>query len=162
MPKSQLAHDLLKISEDLVASAKPRQANLKRAISTAYYALFHCLSESCANHFIGKKKNGRAAWRQTYRALQHGFAKKACDSVNDSKQRKILEKFPDEIQDFALQFYNMQIKRHEADYDPYSRYRKSQVLADISATREVIRAFEAAPTSDRRAFAALVLFQRRD
>ncbi|WP_139198846.1 hypothetical protein [Xaviernesmea oryzae] len=161
MPKSQLAHDLLKTAEDLIARKNPRQSNLKRAVSTAYYALFHCLSESCANNLI-TKRNGKAAWRQSYRALQHSFAKKACDSLNDRKQRVILEKFPDEIQDFALQFYNMQLKRHEADYDPYSKFQKSQVLTDLRATEAVIRGFEACSSAHRQAFTALVLFQRRD
>lgn len=161
MPKSRLAHDLLAAAEVLVTASKPPQANLRRSISTAYYALFHCLCENCANYFIGKN-NGKAAWRQTYRALQHGFAKKACNSVTDKKQREILEKFPDEIQDFALQFYNMQLKRHEADYDPYAKFKKSQVITDIAAAREAIRGFEGSSSADKRAFAALVLFQQRD
>ncbi|MGP4749879.1 hypothetical protein [Agrobacterium pusense] len=161
MPKSQLAHDLLTTARELVDKKNPRQANLKRAVSSVYYAMFHCLCESCANNFIGKS-NGKAAWRQTYRALQHTFAKKACDSVNDKKQKAILEKFPDEIQDFANQFYNMQLKRHEADYDPYIRFKKSAVIADIRMIEATIKAFEAVSSADRKAFSALVLFQRRD
>ena len=161
MPKSQFALDLLAVARELVNAKNPRQANLKRAVSTVYYAMFHCLCESCANTFVGKG-NGRAAWRQTYRALQHTFAKKACDSVNDKKQRAILEKFPDEIQDFANQFYNMQLKRHEADYDPYMKLKKSAVITDIRMIEATIKAFEEVPTADKKAFSALVLFQRRD
>lgn len=44
-------HDLVAAAQDLVGDGKgaPRQANLRRAISTAYYDLFHCLAECCAD-----------------------------------------------------------------------------------------------------------------
>ncbi|MGI8397817.1 hypothetical protein ACRYWZ_15700 [Agrobacterium deltaense] len=162
MQGSQLAKDLLKTSRELVlvTKGKPRQSNLRRAVSTAYYALFHCMSCNCANSVIGKGKgHGKAAWRQSYRALQHTFAKNACDA-NSGKQRPILQKFPAEIQDFANQFYSMQIKRHNADYDPYERFTKSAVLADIAIAESVITEFEKVADVHRRAFAALVLFQQ--
>jgi uncharacterized protein (UPF0332 family) len=39
-------HDLLQVASRLAQSSlgKPKQAHLKRAISTAYYAMFHTLS----------------------------------------------------------------------------------------------------------------------
>ena len=117
---------------------------------------------SIANSVIGKGQNhGKQAWRQTYRALQHKFAKSACDT-NNGKIKPILERFPNEIQDFAYQFYSMQIKRHEADYDPYCKLKNSTVITDINAVERVILGFENSPISDRKAFAALVLFQRRN
>lgn len=163
MPSSLLARDLIKTAEYLVSvsNRKPRQADLRRAISTAYYALFHSLCNNCANCFVGKGPDyPKAAWQRAYRALSHGFAKEACNQ-NKANRLNILEKFPDEIQDFAIQFYNMQIKRHNADYDPMFKAEKSTVQADIDTVKEAIRGFEEAPLSDRRAFATLVLFQDR-
>ena len=51
---------------------KPSQADLKRAISTAYYAVFHVLAKQCADAFAGSGP-GRSdkAWNQVYRALEH-------------------------------------------------------------------------------------------
>lgn len=158
MPKSQHAHDLIKVAESLISAGRPKQAHLKRSISTLYYALFHCLAENCANFLVGKR-TGTNAWLQTYRALHHGFAKNACDSQN-KKQREILEKFPEEIQDFALQFYNMQLSRHEADYNPASRFTKSEVLTAISITSAAINGYERTSKQDRKAFSALFLFHR--
>ena len=58
------------------------------------------------------------AWRQAYRALQHGTARQRCE------HQGIIIKFPDEIQDFAERFADMQKKRHEADYDPDATFFK--------------------------------------
>ena len=55
------------------------------------------------------------AWRQTYRALQHGPARERCAHGN-------IEWFPNEIQDLAYVFVNMQKKRHSADYDPEAAF----------------------------------------
>ncbi|WHA40574.1 hypothetical protein [Agrobacterium larrymoorei] len=160
MHNSPLAADLLQLSQALADGAEPDQATLRRAVSTAYYAMFHCLCQTCADLFIGAE-GSKAAWRQTYRALQHGFAKNACN-LQDKKQGEILQKFPVEIRNFANQFYNMQLKRHNADYDPYVRVEQSAVVVDILTVREAIDQFENTTEKDKRAFASLVLFQRRD
>ncbi|NTA16022.1 hypothetical protein [Agrobacterium tumefaciens] len=160
MQNLPLAADLLKLSEKLADGAENDQATLRRAVSTAYYAMFHYLCQTCADLFIGEQ-GSKAAWRQTYRALQHAFAKNACN-LHDKKQGPILQKFPAEIQNFANQFYNMQLKRHNADYDPYIRVEQSAVAVDIVTVREAIEQFENTAEKDKRAFASLVLFQRRD
>jgi len=164
MPKSPLARDLIQTAEFLVGASpkqKPRQADLRRAVSTAYYAVFHTLCFNCANCIVGKGKDyPKAAWRRSYRALNHGFAKDACDHTKP-KKAGVLDRFPDEIKDFAYLFYDMQIKRHLADYDPYHKLTKSEVETDISAAKSAIVYFEEAPLSDRKAFTTLVLFQNR-
>lgn len=151
--------DLLKTASDLVdvANGKPRQANLLRATSTTYYALFHTLAKTCANLLIGGPGSikSKPAWRQVYRALEHGYAKNICQ--NGPK----IPNFPQEIQDFANMFVTMQEKRHRADYDPEEKVYKSAVLLDISGVKTAITDFEQAPLKDRRAFAAYVLFRSR-
>ena len=56
---------------------RPRQAMLKRAISTAYYAMFHALCHSNANALIGVSPGPPypMAWTRAYRALDHNFAR---------------------------------------------------------------------------------------
>ena len=48
-------HDLIEVARALAEpdDAPPTQAGLGRAISTAYYAMFHCLAMSAADLFIG-------------------------------------------------------------------------------------------------------------
>lgn len=128
-------------------------------MSTAYYALFHALCRNAADTLIGKTRASRSqpAWLQTYRAVEHGFAKGQC------KDRRTISRFPGAIQDFAEGFVFLQERRHGADYDPSSRFRLSEAETLIERAEEAIAAFERAPLADRRAFAAFVLLkpQRR-
>ena len=100
-------------------------------------------------------KRNNAAWRQVYRALNHAAAKDAC------LRQGVISQFPRQIQNFASLFVTMQIERHAADYDPDGIYFKSAVLNDIRASCAAMRDFIAAPATDRRAFAAWVLFRLR-
>jgi hypothetical protein len=95
------------------------------------------------------------AWNQVYRAVDHGFAKNAC------MDGKVVTKFPKEIEDFANTFVTMQTKRHSADYDPSSRFAKSEVVQDMATVVEAIGKFRTATAKDRRAFCAHVLFKKR-
>jgi len=150
--------DLIASANILVASCKgkPSQVSLRRATSSAYYAMFHCLARSCADLLVGGMNATRSkhAWRQTYRALEHGFTKSACKDG-------LITKFPKAIEDFANTFVTMQEKRHAADYDPAVRLTKSEVVADIKTTEQAIKEFQKVPAKDRRAFAAHVLFKKR-
>ena len=72
-----------------------------------------------------------------------------------------MQKFPQEIEDFGNMFCQLQSKRHSADYDPSSRFLRSEVLSDISAAEVAIRKFQNSPIRDRRAFAAWVALKNR-
>lgn len=92
------------------------------------------------------------AWRQVYRSLDHGPAKKACES-------KTLQQFPSDIIDFGTNFRTLQEQRHLADYDPYLRLTRSEVETYIDIAEDCIRKLLSAASKDRRAFAAFVLFR---
>lgn len=151
-------HDLIDSARFLANAqrGKPSQANLRRAVSTAYYAMFHCLAKSCADLLVGGANAGRSkpAWRQVYRALDHKPCAASC-------KYNIIKKFPKPIEDFANTFVTMQEKRHSADYDPFIVVAKSSVLQDIAIVERAIIAFKSAPTKDKRAFCAFVLFKKR-
>ena len=136
---------------------KPRQSDLKRSVSTVYYALFHTLCRQCADCLIGTKGSDRSnpAWRQAYRAVAHGHAKGCCEN------QKIMKTFPKEIEDFGNAFVTAQIKRHSADYDPAYRVIRSEVIEDINVAEQVIKDFKKCPVKDRRAFSAWVTLTNR-
>ncbi len=156
------SRDLTRIAKHLasgsigVGRGRPRQTELCRAVSTAYYALFHALALCCADSLVGATPSGRSqrAWRQAYRALEHGLAKNRCSSGS-------LGRFPPEIQDFGRLFVTMQRERHIADYDPDAAFSRGDVLSLIDETENVIIRFEEADGRDRRAFAVFVLFRLR-
>ena len=149
-------HGLMEVARTLTESghAPPTQARLRRAVSTAYYAMFHCLAASAADLFIGTERN--PAWHRTYRALEHGRARSAC------RQAQTMPEFPAEIRDFAEAFVVLQIERQQADYAlDTTAYRTSDVLGYIVSVERAISRFEQAAVEARRAFAAHVLFRQR-
>lgn len=152
--------DLIRTASRLAKSGgsrKPRQSDLKRAISTAYYAMFHALCRNCADCLIGGTNSDRSApaWRQAYRAVGHGYAKSQC------MKNEVIRRFPNEVQDFATLFHSLQAKRHSADYDPGSKFTKSDVTEAIRAADLAIRQFQNAHKRDRRAFAAWTAMKNR-
>lgn len=135
--------------------SKPRQADLRRAISTAYYALFHALAKECADRFIGTSAGvSQEAWTQVYRALAHGFAKEQC-----RKAGKLGFSAP--VVQFADTFASLQEERHRADYDPDASYSRADVLVAVANAEQAMRDFRHADKYDRAAFTALVLFRKR-
>jgi hypothetical protein len=74
-----LAHDLLEQAQHLAKRerGRPRQASLRRAISAAYYALFHLLLEEAALQAI---PGSLASWRPvSARSINHGDVKKVAN-----------------------------------------------------------------------------------
>jgi hypothetical protein len=150
--------DLLALAERLARMSpnRPKQAELRRAVSTAYYALFHAMAKNCSDCLVGTTKAARPnrAWGQTYRALDHGPAKTACEGV-----RKI--GFPQEICVCADAFVELQKARHDADYDPHHRLTRAVALEAVERAREGVEGLRHAGSNDRRAFAVHVLMKRR-
>ncbi len=157
-----LEKDLLETAQRLLQPrnrrGRPRQADLRRATSTAYYAVFHALCRLCAVSLIGTRKNTRIAWRQVYRAVEHGCTKKQCAA-------KLLEDrgFPPPVRDFCAAFVQLQEKRHKADYDPSAKFRVKDVEQDIEMAEEAIEAISNQNLSleHRRAFAVWILLRTR-
>ena len=151
--------DFIATARDLAQAGtrgRPRQTNLRRAVSTTYYALFHAIAGCCADTLVGGPSSDRSegAWLQVYRALEHGYARRRC-------AHRDIEKFPIEIQDFANQFVQMQQERHRADYSPTGRFYRDWVLQTIAEAEYQLDRFSRVPLRDRRAFAVHVLMPVR-
>jgi uncharacterized protein (UPF0332 family) len=139
-----------------MANAKrPRQADLKRAVSTAYYALFHALAKDAADLLVGVGGNrSDTAWSQVYRSLQHGDAKNACEGFRNLKPEPPFKLCADI-------FVTLQQKRHDADYDPNCRVLRSEAIELIDMAELAIGNLKASPKRDRREFAVSLLMKKR-
>ena len=134
---------------------RPRQAMLRRAASTAYYAMFHALCQSNADTLVGQSPPGPHTdpWVEAYRALQHGTAKTRLASYIQLMQDPA-------VRNFGQAFVNMQQQRISADYDPRARFVRSEVVASIDRSEAAINAFYNAPTQTRRRLAIYLLVRR--
>ena len=133
---------------------RPRQVMLKRALSTAYYAMFHALCKSNADTLIGSSPRGSDSqtWLQTYRALDHRQARDRLASYRPGNGSA--------FQIFANAFGNLQEHRLYADYNPSRAYSRSQVSALIQRAETAIGAFYNEPAPQRRRLAVFLLLQR--
>lgn len=154
--------------QDLLAQAKqlaevderrPKQANLRRAISAAYYALFHFLVDQSCRNIMGTQ-HSQAAYRHVLaRAFAHSGMRAACESyaggtLKQNAQKGLPASFtiPDEIMSIADTFVALQEKRHSADYDLSERFSRSEVLADVREVETAIRQFNNLPSSNEKTF----------
>ncbi len=133
---------------------RPRQVMLKRALSTAYYAMFHALCQSNADALIGASPRGSDAqtWLQTYRGLDHRQARDRLASYRTGGGSM--------FQSFASAFGNLQQHRLDADYNPRVIYVRSDVSDLIQRAETSIAAFCNAPAAQRRRLAVYLLLQR--
>ena len=114
-----LADDLLELADRL---AKPsftdlEQASLRRAVSTAYYALFHLLVGEFAQLWQGGSANSRF---RLERVLEHALMKEVAQSFSqkewtDWSGERV--KVPVELREVAKAFVSLQQARHDADYN---------------------------------------------
>lgn len=152
MPDPKLADGHLAVARRLATTKRPSQSEIRRSISSSYYAVFHALARSCANALVGKtpSKRPNKAWVEVYRGLNHGICEKACQQANKVN-------FPDCIQEFADAFGQLQAIRHKADYDPALRFGKRDAETWHELARLSVQSLRAATPNDKRAFAAWVL-----
>ncbi len=156
--------DLLNMAEGWATGAvshrrgRPRRADLNRAVSSIYYALFHALAACGADLLVGRTKGSRSetAWRQAYRALEHGRLRRQCSHTGN------IAEFPYGIRKLAFLIVQMQRARHLADYDPSASFSRSHVLKWVGVCRgDTIADFDRVGIQERRAFTVYVLLPMR-
>ena len=151
-----IADDLLNIARRLAAGS-PTQTDLRRAISSIYYAVFNAICQSNADTLVGDNPPDRdqSAWRQAYRALDHGYARRRCQSVQSDGR------FSPAVCELADRFVFFQSRRHQADYDPDESFTPQEALAAVTQVESIISDFRAVAERERRAFAVFVLMRER-
>lgn len=151
-----IAHDLIETARLLVPGGvgSPRQSDLRRAVSTAYYAAFHRLAQCCADRLVGVQAQGTEAWRRVYRSLNHATCKNQCRGAD-------VRGLSNSIRALTDLFVDLYEKRNRADYDPAERLAKSRVVLDLERITEAISRFDRATSSDQRTLSVFLLFRER-
>ena len=134
----------------------PSQESLRRAISGAYYALFHALCYAFADLVVGETPEDRASeeWYQAYRSLDHGHLARQCRHAD-------VNRYSPSLRFFAATFDALQTSRHQADYSPRDNYNQDEALAIIDRAEAAIADFAAASEGERGRFVAYAALRRR-
>ena len=147
---------MARIGLDLVTQARmlatceprrPRQATLRRSVSTAYYGLFHFLIEESTAILFGVGRADGPFRRLAARAFIHARMKSVCTEflkANPQQVHSLLQPFwqpmaiggNQQIRLVAQTFVDLQDDRHTADYDlTMSLSRQDSLNAVVRAER---------------------------
>jgi uncharacterized protein (UPF0332 family) len=145
-------------------AAETTQADLRRAISAAYYGLFHFFLTAASDTIVGADKRDTHYYTLVYRSVEHKQLRGVANHLSRSK--------PDDLPTAPAGGFgaiaevgriagNLLELRHKADYDP--EYACDAVEADLAivAAQEAIKEFMASTADQQRAFLMLLLFKAR-
>jgi hypothetical protein len=109
----------------------PRQVNLRRSVSTAYYGVFHTLLSAAADTFVGVSRRSTNAHELAYRSIDHGPLRDTCKRIQDKPSNFSLDVPPNGfgpgIRTFAAAVFTLSL----ADYIPSYRPTKDDVVVPI-------------------------------
>jgi hypothetical protein len=148
-------------------SGPSRQVDLRRAISSAYYGVFHAVLITVAYMVVGRSRRASPQYALAYRGIDHKDIRElcmiSCRSTPPARYAAFVppDGFGADIQDFAEDLTDLQQQRHAADYDPRLRVDLSDAVVALATARRAMRCWEAAPADERSAFLTLLLFPPR-
>ena len=160
---------LFEQADGLVATqvGRPRQADVRRAISAAYYGVFHAIITQGVNLFVGATNQNSKNYGLAYRSVDHAWLRELCREVqkqtlpNRFRPYEPNNGFGPNIQAFAIALVDLQEKRHVADYDITATMRQSDAVLAVKTARAALRRFSKASKTRRNAFLGLLLFRPR-
>lgn len=154
MSRPSMVERLLSSSEDLLRLKSKSAAYRRRAVSGAYYAIFHALAGVCTKTLLPRE---RATYEleRVYRALEHGSTYQAFGQP--------LLKDHSEIGQIAPLFRQLRDARERADYLPPDKnaFPEAEVIELIKQARLAVELIEKLSSESRRVLAARLLIKDR-
>jgi hypothetical protein len=154
-----LHHGLLEQAQHLLRREKrrPRQASLRRAISTAYYALFHLLVFDAGRVFVGPIKDQALQAR-----IQRSFPHRQLNDVSRAftfqppSAKSQAPRLPHELGDFvkaianpprdlirvATAFVQLFEARQDADYNVDQEYKREEAKELVESAAQAFEAWD--------------------
>ena len=135
--------DLLEQAKHLASLDKrrPKQANLRRAVSSAYYAIFHLLTNESVRRVAPTNPVNLAI--QMRRNFDHATMRYVCRAIMDVRSMLCLTfglTPSNDLREVADTFNSLQDARHMADYDLSRNWDRKDTILKV---REVENAFMA-------------------
>ena len=133
--------DLLKQALELVHQTPLVQANLRRAVSSAYYALFHLLISETVSHWADA--GSRAVLT---RAFDHTVMRAASNRILDKRNFPFVGEDPVEVSTLRLvaqTFVQLQQAGHYADYDLAEDLEPTQAKSHVRSAEMAFAALAA-------------------
>jgi uncharacterized protein (UPF0332 family) len=148
-------------------TGRPRQADIRRAISAAYYGIFHAILTAAADQFVGVTNRDRNHYGLVYRSVSHQWLRDLCRDVQKPTLPAKLQPyapsngFGPNIVAFGAAVLELQQKRHDADYNVTIRMNWSEATSAVTPAKAALTRFNKAGARRCVAFLILLLFQPR-
>lgn len=147
-------------------AGRPKPIWLRRAVSSAYYGLFHYICRETADHLL---PNGTLEQRlRLARSFGHPDLNQACawiagrpGGANSNVQPIVDSLRSSPIAGVAASFCDLQEARHRADYDHLAPFSKATAIAHVDDAEKAISTLKNAQPSDREAFFSLLTIRAR-
>jgi hypothetical protein len=131
----------------------------RRAVSSAYYALFHALCYVCADGLVGWRRSDQL--EPIYRSVDHRTARATLNS-------RAVRGIDPALESFGITFALLQDLRHEADYSPPGHRSRSvqpfmqkEMLGLVKSARASAEIIGRLDSDRRRRLAILLLAKSR-
>lgn len=162
----RLVSDLLNQASELLDQdvRRPKQATLRRAISTCYYAVFHYTIIHSVDLILSDTYTKSIA----YRTIDHKHLKEVCSKVLKNGFIRLgyaRANFSSEFVSILDSFIQLQEARLESDYDLNSKVSKQKAVAMYVLACRYVADWESLSGQNPkllRAFATHILFKSRE
>jgi uncharacterized protein (UPF0332 family) len=155
----------------LFPKRRPRQTELRRAVSAAYYGLYHFILKQAADEYIGGR-HGKTfppskRYVLAYRSVSHTTLYSLCAEIKKPRLPEKLQpfaaggQFSSDLRRFSTLFVDLQERRHTADYDISIMINRADAVLAIALARTAVERYPTIARSGRQIFLALLLFPAR-
>jgi uncharacterized protein (UPF0332 family) len=147
---------LLEIADQLIREGAKSSARRRRAVSTAYYAVFHAIAKSCAGVLLPSIDKSSEVYTRVYRALDHVSLPQAFDARNSPLKNR------DSLRKIAELVKRLRDERNRADYSPPKNiFTREEAKELVNQARVAVGEIEHLNDEDRTTLAAWLLFKSR-
>ena len=146
-----LPQSLLELAQSMAKmdAKRPRQATLRRAISTAYYSVFHLLTTEYAALYssdpVAKAAIARTVNHKDIAAIARDFSSSTPVMPESLKSKGVV--VTPELSAVARAFSELQDERHDADYDVSFTYTRIEAEAILTIARNAFKNWNTAKSS---------------
>lgn len=149
-----MSQSLLRLADETARNGAQNAAFKRRAVSTAYYAVFHSIAELCAREMLGGARADSYEFERVYRSLEHGSLKSFFNTPPLSANAQ--------LRPIGMLVAQLQSERHRSDYLPMRRLYSSKTCAQhLASAKLAVALLEALGKEDRKTLAVTLIFKNR-
>jgi uncharacterized protein (UPF0332 family) len=151
-------------ADALAEATEANQTDLRRAISAAYYGLFHFILTAASDMVVGSDRRSSARYSLVYRSVDHSRLRVLSAQLSGTKPQNLPFVPPGgfgTIAQFARVVGYLHELRNLADYDPSRDFTPDEARVAVSEARQAIKWFQQGIAEQQEAFLTLLLFRSR-